>query len=59
MYLILAPFLWQQFDAWWCVCLKVSLGKGRAAVAPSDVDHVDVGTRPSRTGSLERGACAA
>lgn len=26
MYLILAPFLWQQFYAWWYVCLKVSLG---------------------------------
>lgn len=26
MYLILAPFLWHQFYAWWYVCLKVSLG---------------------------------
>jgi hypothetical protein len=26
MYLILAPFLWQQFYAWWYVGLKVSLG---------------------------------
>ena len=26
MYLLLAPFLWQQFDAWWYVGLKISLG---------------------------------
>ena len=32
MYLILAPFLWQQFYAWWYVGLKVSLGVAGCAI---------------------------
>jgi len=32
MYLIVAPFLWHQFYAWWYVALKVSLGMIGCAV---------------------------